>query len=383
MFVDQTSLLLALGFAAFALSATLFVTWLSARRDWFILTWSTGAAVLASAFAAFSVYAVTSNYLLGWVSNLLLTSGLVFFYAAACLFIERALPVRRVAILGVLVLTLITIPYTIAFDAVGATLGNLINGLVLAATAHKFWSGRREAPLWITGITALYGLTGLSFVPCAISILVKNPLVLIAPPSGWAEDLNSIVGLVGITGIGALSLALNQARVARRHHEEARTDALTGLVNRRALFDLYGSRTLEANTAILVFDLDHFKAVNDAYGHAIGDEVLRRFALAVKENLRSRDTAARLGGEEFALVMPRATPDLAVLVAERIRALFESEIIQTEKGDLKGTVSAGVAFAESDGEDFDTVLRRADNALYLAKGGGRNRVMSPGLRLVA
>ena len=383
MFVDQTSLLLALGFAAFALSATLFVTWLSARSDRFILTWATGAGVLVAAFASFSIYAVTSYYVLGWVSNLLLTSGFVVFYGAACLFSEKTLPMRRVVIIGAVALGLITLAFGTGYDGIGATLGNLLNAILLAATAIKFWSGRQEAPLWIGGIVLLYSLTALSFVPCAINIMIKNPLVLEAPPSGWAEDLNSITGLVAITGIGALSLALNQARQSRRHRDEARTDALTGLVNRRALFDLHGAGTLAANTAVLVFDLDHFKSINDAYGHAVGDEVLRRFALAVSENLRNRDTAARLGGEEFALVMPRATPDLAVLVAERIRALFESDTLQTEKGPLKGTVSAGVAFTERDDEDFDTVLRRADNALYLAKGGGRNRVMSPGLRLVA
>ncbi|RYG56621.1 MAG: hypothetical protein EON56_03795, partial [Alphaproteobacteria bacterium] len=101
MFVDQTSLLLALGFAAFALSATLFVTWLAARTEWFILTWATGAGILVAAFAGFSINAVNSHYGLLWVSNMLLSGSFVIFFSAACLFTERSLPRARVAAVAI------------------------------------------------------------------------------------------------------------------------------------------------------------------------------------------------------------------------------------------------------------------------------------------
>jgi len=383
MFVDQTSLLLALGLTAFGLSLTLFATWMATRSEGFILTWALGAAVLVAAFASFSAYAYSSNYLLGWISICLLASGFIILYAAACLFIDNRLPLAHVLIVATLALGVISAPFATGLDGLGAILGNLVNAIMLCATARKFWSGRHEAPLWIIGIVVLYTLAGLSFLPCAFNIYIKNPLVLLAPPSGWAEDLNSIVGLVAIAGIGALSLALNQARIARRHHADARTDSLTGLLNRRALFDLYGTQNLAPGTAVIVFDLDRFKTINDTHGHAMGDEVLRRFAVAVSDKLRHGDTAARLGGEEFALVMTHANPEIAVDTAERIRAAFEADIIPLGTGVLRATVSAGVAFAADETHDFDEVVRKADNALYLAKRAGRNRVMAPGYRLVA
>lgn len=383
MFVDQTSLLLALGVASFALSCTLLVTWFFTRTDPFILTWALGTFVLVFAFASFSLYAVNFNTLFGLVSNYLLTSGFVVLYSASCLFTELRLPIRRLAIIETLCLLLIGMPIALGLTALGALIGNLLNTGLLLLTARKFWIGRHEAPVWIAGIAAFYTLAGLSFLPCAAMIYLKGPLVLTAPPSGWAEDLNSIVGLICITGIGALSLALNQARSARRHREEARTDPLTGLLNRRALFDLCGVAPLEKSTAVLVFDLDRFKSINDLHGHSMGDEVLRRFARTMQTSLRAHDIAARLGGEEFAVILAASTPDIIMRVAERIRTGFAAETFQTPSGPLRSTVSAGVAFVAGESEHFDAVLSRADKALYLAKDSGRNHVMAPDLKLVA
>jgi diguanylate cyclase (GGDEF)-like protein len=378
MFVDQTSLLLSLGFAAFALSTTLFVTWLAARTEWFILGWAAGAGVLVAGFAGFSIYAVTSIYLLLWMSNMLLTGGFVIFYGAACLFTEKSLPGPRVALVGGAALTAITLPFMVGFDALGAMVGNLINALILTSTALKFWEGRQEAPLWVSGIAGLYALTALSFLPCAIMIFIKGPLVLDAPPSGWAEDLNSITGLIGLTGIGALSLAVNQARVARQHREQANTDPLTGLLNRRALFDLLDDAPIESATAVLVFDLDQFKAINDRHGHAAGDEALRRFSEVLRRTIPTAGLTARMGGEEFVAVLPGAGEQQAIHAAESIRSGFACEVLQGPRGAFRGTVSVGLATPAWQKDTFHDLLKRADDALYAAKGRGRNQVVSAG-----
>nr|WP_314259476.1 GGDEF domain-containing protein [uncultured Devosia sp.] len=376
MFVDQTSLLLALGFAAFALATTLFVTWLSARSERFILLWATGAGVMVFGFAGFSIYAVTSIYVLLWISNMLLTGSFVIFYGAACLFTEKHLPQGRVTALGGLVATAITLPFIVGFDALGAMTGNIANALVLATTAKKFWDGREEAPLWVGGIVGLYSLTALSFIPCAVMIFVKGPLVLSAPPSGWAEDLNSIIGLIGLTGIGALSLALNQARVSRTHQQAANTDALTGLLNRRAIFERYDRSGLDTATATIIFDLDHFKSINDRHGHAAGDEALKRFANVLRQHGPANAAIARLGGEEFILVAPQTDAQRAFALAEAIRASFALELVQGPAGAFHGTVSAGLAMGLGTTDSFEAALRRADDALYAAKHGGRNRVVT-------
>ena len=377
VFVDQTSLLLALGFASLALSTTLLVTWLAARKDLFILSLAAGAGVLVMAFASFSINAVSNSFALLWVSNLLLTGSFVILLGAAYLFIDRRLPKARMAVIGTASASAISIPFLLGFDALGAMMGNLTNAAILGTTAWKFWQGRSEAPLWVTGISALYSFAALSFIPCAIMIYVKGPLVLDAPPSGWAEDLNSIAGLVGVTGIGALSLALNQARVARRHQEEANTDSLTGLLNRRAIFERFGAAALGSNTAALLFDLDHFKSVNDQHGHAAGDEALRRFAHVVRQHMPEGAAAARIGGEEFLLVIKEIDQNRALFIAEAIKSGFACEILQGSKGGFRATVSAGLSTGDEDGAgSFDDILRRADDALYQAKNEGRNRVTS-------
>ncbi|HEV7346325.1 MAG TPA: GGDEF domain-containing protein [Devosia sp.] len=329
-------------------------------------------------FAGFSIYAVTSIYLLLWMSNMLLTGGFVIFYGAACLFTEKSLPGPRVALVGGAALTAITLPFMVGFDALGAMVGNLINALILTSTALKFWEGRQEAPLWVSGIAGLYALTALSFLPCAIMIFIKGPLVLDAPPSGWAEDLNSITGLIGLTGIGALSLAVNQARVARQHREQANTDPLTGLLNRRALFDLLDDAPIESATAVLVFDLDQFKAINDRHGHAAGDEALRRFSEVLRRTIPTAGLTARMGGEEFVAVLPGAGEQQAIHAAESIRSGFACEVLQGPRGAFRGTVSVGLATPAWQKDTFHDLLKRADDALYAAKGRGRNQVVSAG-----
>lgn len=375
MFVDQTSLLLALGFAAFALSTTLFVTWLSARSEYFILTWAAGAGIMVLAFAAFSINAIDHSPALLWLANMLLTGGFIVFYGAACLFTERRLPKAWISAVGGGLLSLVTLPFILGFDALGALFGNLSNALLLFMTAEKFWRGREEAPAWVGGIVTLYSITGISFIPCAVLIYLKGPLVLETAPSGWAEDLNSIVGLVGMTSIGALSLALNQARAARRHRNEAHTDALTGLLNRRALFERFATMPAQGGLVAMIFDLDHFKSINDRHGHQAGDAVLRHFADVVRQNLRSVDVAARLGGEEFVIILINATPALALAIAEAVRTTFSEGGVGAETGLVQTTVSAGIAL-HVEGEALDQMINRADKALYLAKESGRNRVVS-------
>jgi diguanylate cyclase (GGDEF)-like protein len=127
--------------------------------------------------------------------------------------------------------------------------------------------------------------------------------------------------------------------------------------------------------SLLMLDLDHFKRINDQWGHAVGDEALRQFADSVRCCLRAQDVAGRLGGEEFAILLPETGENVAMPVAERIRARMEQTPVPTEPGYCTVTVSIGVTQVE-DGDDLEALLRRADEALYAAKERGRNRVVS-------
>lgn len=164
--------------------------------------------------------------------------------------------------------------------------------------------------------------------------------------------------------------------------EIARVDPLTGLYNRRAFdecCDTEFSRTLRSGTslAIIMCDLDHFKKVNDQYGHHIGDEVLRRFAAILKDRIRQHDVVARFGGEEFILLLPNNNIEQGLQLAEQLRAKTAATQITIDR-DISLTLSAsfGVAHYCFGDREWSAVLQRADNALYAAKKQGRNRVVA-------
>jgi two-component system, cell cycle response regulator len=169
----------------------------------------------------------------------------------------------------------------------------------------------------------------------------------------------------------------------------ALTDELTGLYNRRYLLahldELVARVSRDGlDAAILLVDIDHFKQVNDTYGHAAGDDVLRELAARATNTVRSVDLVARLGGEEFVVVMPETGPAIAVAVGERLRLAIANEPFTIRASDerLPITVSIGITSATAGGDDRDRLLKRADDALYCAKAEGRNRVVSRSLDFV-
>lgn len=162
--------------------------------------------------------------------------------------------------------------------------------------------------------------------------------------------------------------------------ELSNTDHLTGLFNRRYLMDALDKEVQRSsrkggNLSLLILDIDHFKNVNDTYGHLQGDAVLQKVALQLQKELRNYDIAARYGGEEFIAVLPDATLKEAAFVADRIRMSIQSSKFNGALSQLVLTVSLGVAlYAPEDGTTVDGFIKRADDALYRAKANGRNRV---------
>jgi len=379
MSLDYTSLLLAVGFSAACLSLTLFGMWLTARSERFLLTWAISLVFVVGDIFFYDAYIDMPGRLLGLAALGFLLIGFSTMLGAAYQFRTGDSPVGR-TLLGCLSLVVTLPPMALGYDGLGFIFENSFAALLLFATAFEYWRCRNEAPALTIGITALYSATATSFALCAMVLAWDGKLVLGHAPSNWAEELSLIVVIASMTGIGALSLALNQGRLARHHRRDALTDPLTGLLNRRALFDLHGNVPVGAFTAVVVFDLDNFKAINDEYGHAAGDEVLKVFAGELAGNLRQADVAARMGGEEFALVLKRTLPETVEETAERIRTAFATRLIETENGSLTCTVSAGFAFGSKEGLSFDKVLSAADKALYDAKRGGRNRVTASPLR---
>ncbi len=169
-------------------------------------------------------------------------------------------------------------------------------------------------------------------------------------------------------------------KLEHRLEELSNSDAMTGLCNRRHFYELASNEIARANRlhssfSLAILDVDHFKRVNDEFGHAIGDELLISLAQTLKAKMRSIDIVARIGGEEFAILMPHTDLANALTVMDRLREeLAESSIPLTDGRLVRFTVSIGVTAQQDNEFDIDAMLVRADKALYTAKGSGRNRV---------
>ncbi|MFC3228549.1 diguanylate cyclase [Marinibaculum pumilum] len=192
---------------------------------------------------------------------------------------------------------------------------------------------------------------------------------------GWADGLASVLVVLAMAIFGG-SLLRDRADTGWRRL--ALSDPLTGVLNRRGLLDAFASRAAAgggpAGTALLMFDLDHFKRINDNHGHRAGDEVLIAFCRRVEGELRPGDLLGRLGGEEFAALVAAETSDLAVRIADRIRAAVAAHPVATADGQVPVTVSIGVALLPAGAGAADLPLDAADGALYAAKAAGRDCV---------
>jgi diguanylate cyclase (GGDEF)-like protein len=159
----------------------------------------------------------------------------------------------------------------------------------------------------------------------------------------------------------------------------ASTDALTGLHNRRAFLALANNewerfQRYGRPLSMLMVDADHFKSINDNFGHDVGDKVLAQLASHCSDARRGSDIVARLGGEEFAILLPETDLASAALVAEKLRSSIGAQTVEVDGTNIAITVSIGVAVAKRSISDLDDLIKRADMALYAAKRGGRNRV---------
>ena len=174
-----------------------------------------------------------------------------------------------------------------------------------------------------------------------------------------------------------------QIQQGRANQEElerlANIDSLTGLLNRGAILrklseQMKYTKRYRDELSLSLLDIDHFKKVNDQYGHLTGDDVLEQVAILMWQNIRDADIIGRYGGEEFIIILPRTDLSSALNVAERVRKMIEASKMKDPEGNMFGiTVSQGISIYKL-GEDEHSLISRADNALYKAKGNGRNRV---------
>lgn len=254
-------------------------------------------------------------------------------------------------------------------------LGPLLHDL-LRVLPRKF-----QAPWPMVAMAALpVALTQLAFVVRATVITYSDVTGVVALDVGSGFDLVITLAFLVFLGMFNFSLInLVLGSLIRRLEQLVATDQLTGLNNRRvvlqrldeehARFQRSGQRY-----ALVMMDLDHFKAINDQHGHDGGDAVLREVARRLRQDVRSTDTLARMGGEEFLLLLPMNDIDGALVHAGRIRRHVAASPVHTPTADVPVTISLGVAEVFSTDLSAQSVVSRADAALYRAKAAGRNRV---------
>ena len=183
-----------------------------------------------------------------------------------------------------------------------------------------------------------------------------------------------VIAVAATLGLMWVEVRIMQAALERL----ANDDALTGLPNRRATVERFREEAARAERrgrpfSIAVFDIDHFKKVNDTYGHAAGDEALKHVAAILSDSKRGVDVVGRIGGEEFVVILAEEAGDGAIAAAERFRVAVE----QRPLNELAITISGGVATSPQDGTEWDALFGAADRRLYASKNGGRNRVTGP------
>ena len=254
-------------------------------------------------------------------------------------------------------------------------------------TAYEFWRGRGE-PL-VSRWPAIFML----FAHGSL-FLLRTPLAAMLPWSPMNEVFESVwltvlsfEALLFTIAIAFILLAMAKERTEFRHRTAAMVDPLTGIANRRSFLNDGNelAKRHAANprpSAVLLLDLDHFKSINDRFGHAIGDRVLQVFADTARANVRSADLVGRLGGEEFAAVLYDVSREKAVALAERVRAAFAEAATEVDGRPVSATVSIGMVVSEDQPLDVPALLGQADEALYYAKERGRNRVEISSLDLV-
>jgi diguanylate cyclase (GGDEF)-like protein len=246
-------------------------------------------------------------------------------------------------------------------------------------TAQELWRGRDEPLMsrWpcvvvlLAQAVVLFGRVPLSL----LSLSFKNAELL----QGLSLTVITFGTLLFTVILAFLQLNMTKERIELRHKINSLVDPLSGVANRRAFLDRASNLLLRHDAgheplAMLLFDLDHFKQINDRFGHATGDAVLRVFAGTATATLCADVLFARIGGEEFAACMQVGDMDEAYAIAERVRRNFAATAARFGNGQLSPTVSAGITLGRETGMTVGAMLSVADRALYRAKEHGRNRV---------
>jgi diguanylate cyclase (GGDEF)-like protein len=386
MNLDVNTLFLVTIYVEAILGLLLLFAWVQNTHIQAVAWWGSADLMRAGSVVLFGMHGSVSDAISIDLANALLFLSFAVTWTGARVFDGR--PVLPMYLVAGPVAWLI-VAHLPAFDALDLRF-LVASGIITTytwLTAYEFWRGRSE-PL-VSRWPAIFML----FAHGSL-FLLRTPLFAILPWSTASQVVGSVwltvlsfEALLFTIAIAFILLAMAKERTEYRHRTAAMIDPLTGIANRRSFLQDTGDMTKRRSTslratAVLLIDLDHFKSINDRFGHAIGDRVLQVFAETAKATLRSTDLVGRLGGEEFAAVLFDIGRDKAVAQAERLRTTFAEIAKEVDGRPVTATVSIGIAVNEDQALDVSAMLAQADQALYYAKERGRNRVEVATLELV-
>jgi len=349
--------------------------WHSRNRS--LLLWGGNALLAGVGIAGFLVAARYEAPLLYALASFAMGVAGGCLWAAARVFSGKTAP-PVIAVAGAFAgLAFMAIPGVVETRYLAAAVPLLILAAYMLAAGATLLVEREEqlAARWpVVGLLALHGgLFAAGGVGFAIGLYPVEDLVPVGSPFG----LIHFESIVFTLGTAVFFLAMNKERSELANKVAANTDGLTGIANRQA-FMADAERLLErcrrggVPLAVVMFDLDRFKGINDAHGHGAGDDVIRRFVRVARDAMRPGDVFGRLGGEEFAVAIPGADIDTGFVRADRIRMDFGKVSFDFGGQIVKATASGGVASDAT--APLAALLAEADDALYRAKAAGRNRV---------
>jgi diguanylate cyclase (GGDEF)-like protein len=360
------------------LSLFLFFAWFQDRSTRALAWWGAAYLIGGVGVALWMADALVSPPLPYGLSNALLFLACGVIWNGARLFYGRRVQSLALSAGPIVWMIACQLPVFTQSSAGRVVLSSLIVSAYTFLTARELWIDRRKRSRsqWrAILVPVLHGLVFLPPIPLAFMGVTGQSATLLS--SGWMAVF-TLETLLYAVGTAFIVLMMAKERAADIHKTAAVTDTLTGLLNRRGFLERAEALTARPSKAdrdvtVLMFDLDHFKSINDRFGHAVGDEALRVFAKTIQAAMREDDIVGRLGGEEFAAVLLAGSAD-ACAAAERVRAAFEAAGVEIGGHRMGATVSIGAATAEIAGCDIAHLLSRADAGLYAAKQSGRNRV---------
>ena len=361
------------------LGLLLLLVWVQNTRVRAVAWWASAHLMRATSVLLYGLHGSVPELISIDLPNVILFSSFGVTWNGARVFNGReALPGSLIAGAGIWLLA----SQWPGFEA-GSEVRGQLSALIIATyawlTAYEFWRARHEPLVSRWPAIALFFTQGAMFLlRTPLNALLRDKEADSILSSAWLSVLSLEAFLMTIATAFIL-LAMSKERTELRHKTAAMTDPLTGLLNRRAFLAdaealLQQQIARDRPIAVLLIDLDHFKSINDRFGHAVGDKVLQIFAKTTRAGLRQTDLVGRLGGEEFTVVLADASIDNAYLVADRLRKAFAAAAAVMDGEMVHATASIGVSVIVDPRQDLAKLITLADQALYLAKARGRNRV---------